>query len=115
MSESSGRVNPESAKDAPSEPDWIGLALEDMSEILLSKNDDYRIGGQFSNFEFAAQVAGTTPAHAMLTQIGIKVGRLIGLLQSQKTPNNEAVSDTIKDLHGYAAILHAWSLKSGEK
>lgn len=93
---------------------WIPEAIEEISRTLSSKNADYRLGGEFSNFEFAAQVAGTTPAHVMLTQIGIKVGRLIGLLQAQTEPNNESVADTIKDLHGYAAILHAWSLMTEE-
>lgn len=112
MSESSGGMAQEPESGEPVQGLWIPQALEEISRVLSSKNADYRLGGEFSNFEFAAQVAGTTPAHAILTQVGIKVGRLIGLLQSGDGPNNESIADTIKDLHGYAAILHAWSLMS---
>lgn len=111
MSESSGRTEPVPESVLPDIP-WIPAALDEMRVTLSEKNADYKIGGEFSNFEFAAQVAGLTPAHVMIAQVGIKLGRLMGLLQSNKDPNNESVADTIKDLHGYAAILHAWSMRA---
>lgn len=111
MSESSGGTEQAHESVRP-EILWIPAALDEMHATLSEKNADYKIGGEFSNFEFAAQVAGTAPAHIMIAQIGIKLGRLMGLLQSSKAPNNESVADTIKDLHGYAAILHAWSMRA---
>jgi len=89
---------------------WIGKALMEMSEILQKKNDDYRITGEFSNFYFAADIAGLPVEKVILAQIGIKIGRLHGLMQPEKDPNWESIEDTIKDLHGYAAILHAHRL-----
>ena len=114
MSESSGPTASESTNDTPipTEILWIPEALDEMHWILAGKNADYRLGGEFSNFEYAAHAAGITPAHVMIAQIGIKLGRLIGLTQSNGDVNNESIADTIKDLHGYAAILHAWSMKT---
>ena len=86
---------------------WIGEALLDLEETLSSKNEDYKIDGEFSNFEFAGQVADLHPFDVMLTQIGIKLGRLKGLA---KDPNNEPKLDTFKDLAGYAVILYAYIL-----
>lgn len=113
MYESSGQTASESTSDTPTPTErlWIPEALSEMSYVLQGKNADYRLGGEFSNFEYAAHAAGISPAHVMIAQIGIKLGRLIGLTQSSGDPNNEAVADTIMDLHGYAAILHAWSMK----
>ena len=92
-----------------SSPDigWIGRALLELNEVLESKNADYKIDGEFSNFEMAADLAGLTVEEVILTQIGIKLGRLKGLPDD---PRNESRLDTIKDLAGYAVILYAYSL-----
>lgn len=89
----------------------MGKAIDALNAVLTSKNQDYRIDGEFSNFEMAAALADTTPTKVMLTQIGIKLGRLHGLSDS---PNHEAVLDTYKDLAGYAIILYAYALKEFE-
>ena len=95
-----------------SNPDsWIEAALKYLETTLESKNQDYRIDGEFSNFTMAAALACTTPEKVMLTQIGIKLGRLQGL---PLEPNNEARLDTYKDLAGYAIILYAYALKESE-
>lgn len=92
---------------------YISRALESLILTLKSKNDDYKIDGEFSNFEFAADVvAGVSPEVVMLTQLGIKLGRLQGL---PKNPNNESRLDTYKDLAGYAVILYAYALKQVEE
>lgn len=92
----------------PSHLGYIHEALVSMSDVLQSKNEDYRIDGEFSNFEFAASVTGLNAEEVILAMIAIKLGRLKGLADS---PNHEAKIDTVKDLHGYAAILHAYALK----
>lgn len=92
---------------------FIDRAIEDLQETLASKNADYRIDGEFSNFSAAASTAcsltglaiGTEDAIAL--QIGIKMGRLQGL---PLAPGNEARLDTYKDLAGYAIILYAYAL-----
>lgn len=83
----------------------IKRSLNKLTEILASKNSDYRIDGEFSNFEYAAEVAGLLPVDVMLIQIGIKLGRLKG---ADGQYNNESAQDTIRDLAGYAVILNAY-------
>lgn len=88
---------------------YVQRAIEELAETLQSKNQDYRIDSEFSNFEYAAEVAGVvTTFDVILTQIGIKLGRIRGL---DKDPNNESLEDSVKDLAGYAVILYAY-LKS---
>lgn len=93
---------------------YMARALTDLAQTLEFKNADYSIDTEFSNFEFAAElVNGSSIApvgveDVILTQIGIKLGRLQGL---PADPRNESVKDTYKDLAGYAVILYAYALK----
>jgi hypothetical protein len=84
-------------------------ALADLADTLAKKNADYKINGEFSNFSYAADVVGggMSADAVMLTQIGIKLGRLQGLPDD---PMNESRLDTYKDLAGYAIILYAYAL-----
>lgn len=84
---------------------YIELALKDLQETLASKNHDYKIDGEFSNFEYAAELSGSDVLGVMMTQIGIKLGRLKGLPEEVY---NEPRIDTYKDLAGYAVILYAY-------
>jgi len=86
---------------------WIEAAIEEMSDTLAGKNEDYRIDGEFSNFELAGKVSGVDANVVMLTQIGIKMGRLMGL---KDDPNNESYKDSVKDLAGYALIMYGYLL-----
>jgi len=91
---------------------FIETALEELGAVLKRKNSDYKVtSSEFSNFHYAADVAGISTRDAMLTQIGIKLGRLKGLTQSGKNPEWESVEDTAKDLAGYAVILYAYYLE----
>lgn len=96
---------------SPAERPYIPQAIEDLSVTLSGKNHDYKIDGEFSNFEFAANVADLLVEDVMLTQIGIKLGRLKGLADA---PYNEGKLDTYKDLAGYAIILYAYALKESQ-
>ena len=87
--------------------------LHEMQQLHESKNSDYaRDGDPFSNFREAAEVArgftGTDAIYAAL--IGVKLARLRNLLSSGKTPNNESVADTRRDLAMYAALWAADTL-----
>ena len=93
--------------ETPPTNSWIRQAIYGLSLTLDAKNEDYRIDGEFSNFEYAGQLAGVHPMDVIVTQVGIKLGRLKGL---PKDPNNEARLDTFKDLAGYAVILYAYAL-----
>lgn len=83
----------------------IQRSLDAMAELLGKKNSDYRISGEFSNFEFAAEISGLSAVDVMLTQIGIKLGRLKG---AEGSYHMESTQDTIRDLAGYAIILDAY-------
>lgn len=87
--------------------------LAEMAELHDLKNHDYaRDGDPFSNFTQAAQVAqGFTGKDAVYaTLIGVKLARLRNLLSSGKTPNNESIADTRRDLAMYAALWAADTL-----
>jgi hypothetical protein len=83
----------------------VQSALKDLSRTLAEKNHDYKIDGEFSNFEYAAELSGSDVLGVMMTQIGIKLGRLKGLPEEVY---NEPKIDTYKDLAGYAVILYAY-------
>lgn len=101
-----------SAETSPWDPEsdrsYIGQALTELSELLEKKNSDYRIDGEFSTFEYAAELSGSDVLGVMMTQIGIKLGRLKGLPEDVY---NEPKLDTYRDLAGYAIILYAYMVK----
>jgi hypothetical protein len=89
------------------------MLLDEMKALHDRKNGDYaKDGDPFSNFREAAEVArgftGTDAVFASL--IGIKLARLRELLSSGKTPNNESIDDTRRDLAMYAALWAADAL-----
>ena len=95
-----------------SAPSSIETALANLGSVLQRKNSDYKVtSSEFSNFHYAADVAGVSTREAILTQIGIKLGRLKGLTQKDQDPNWESIEDTTMDLAGYAVILYAYYLK----
>lgn len=101
-----------SSSQQESSESFIETALMELGAVLKRKNSDYKVTtSEFSNFHYAADVAGISTRDAMLTQIGIKLGRLKGLTQSGKNPEWESIEDTAKDLAGYAVILYAYYLE----
>ncbi len=65
----------------------------------------------FSNFEYAAGVAGITVSQVFMVLIGIKVARLGQLIGNDKTPNNESIDDTALDGMNYFGLLKAYLRK----
>jgi len=87
----------------------IRHAVYELLDVLSSKNKDYSSGGDFWNFEFAAEFAGDLTTHdVIMSQLGIKVGRIKTLLEREDMPENEPLLDSFKDLAGYAIILYAY-------
>jgi hypothetical protein len=89
------------------------LLLHEMRELHALKNNDYaQDGNPFSNFEEAAEFAkGFTGVDAVFAVlIGIKAARLRELTRSGKTPNNESINDTRKDMAMYQALWAAYQL-----
>ena len=76
-----------------------------MAELLLSKGNDYSNVDCLSNFKSTAGITQTFPESTVLTMIAIKVARLGVLINTGKTPKNEAIEDTVIDLANYAFLL----------
>lgn len=89
----------------------IGTAIAELHEILVKKNEDYRVtSGEFSNFHFAGDVSGMSVHDVMMAQIGIKIGRIKGLKNGlSRDTNFESLEDSIRDLAGYAVLLYAYT------
>lgn len=93
-------------------PSSIETALSNLGSVLKRKNSDYKVtSSEFSNFHFAADMAGLSARDVMMAQIGIKLGRLRGLTDGDRDVNYEALEDTVMDLAGYAVILYAYHLE----
>lgn len=83
--------------------------VADCIALMGKKSHDYASNqNRYSNFEYAAQAAGIKPEQAILSLIGIKVARLTQLVSAGKTPENESVEDTMKDLINYTLILSGY-------
>jgi hypothetical protein len=78
---------------------------EQMRTILLSKGDDYANTDRLSNFKLAGSISGLNAELNCLSLISTKVARLGVLLNSDKTPNNESVLDSVLDLANYSILL----------
>ena len=88
---------------------WIQASAETLAETLSSKNHDYAPEGEFSNFEKAAEIAGTNAMIVMAAQAAIKMTRIQSLMDPRAgTYENESLKDSFLDLAGYALIAHAY-------
>lgn len=79
--------------------------FEKMRTTLLSKGNDYANEDRLSNFKLAGTIAGSNAQINCLNMIATKVARLGVLLNSNKHPDNESVSDSLLDLANYAVLL----------
>lgn len=84
--------------------------LDSCASILDAKAQDYTTDmkvDRFENFTRAA-VVGSWFADdrdkVYATLITVKLARLASLLGREKTPNNESILDTFKDLVNYSAL-----------
>jgi hypothetical protein len=82
--------------------------IEALADLHDRKSHDYaQADNPYSNFEYAATVSEpfTDPVdRVFVTQLAIKLARLAELTAAGKTPNNESVQDTRRDLANYALI-----------
>ena len=82
--------------------------LEEITELHNKKSNDYAEDNDYySNFKFAAFVAGITVDQGFRFIIGIKLARLKEL-KSGKTPNFESIEDSMRDLANYACIYASY-------
>lgn len=79
--------------------------VEKMKQTLLSKGDDYANSDRLSNFKMAGAISGLKPEVQCLSLIAVKVARLGVLLNSDKSPSNESIQDSVLDLANYSLLL----------
>jgi len=78
---------------------------EQMKSIMFAKGNDYANDDRLSNFKLAGNISGLSPELNCLSLIATKVARLGVLLNNDKTPNNESISDSLLDLANYTVLL----------
>jgi hypothetical protein len=76
-----------------------------MKEILFKKGNDYANEDRLSNFKLAGGICGLKAEQNCLSLIATKVARLGVLLNSDKTPDNESIQDSVLDLSNYSILL----------
>ena len=90
--------------------------MDELKELHERKNKDYATDANpYSNFEFASQLVAlfNDPVDATFAAIiGVKLARLGELLGKGKTPQNESVRDTLRDLTCYSGI---WTARTEDR
>ena len=76
-------------------------------EVMHAKSLDYASDKDvLDNFKNVASIVGVAPAQQCLSLIAVKVARIGNILSSGKTPNNEALEDSVLDMANYTDLLH---------
>ena len=81
------------------------VIITQMRETLFKKGNDYANEDRLSNFKLAGAICGLTAQVNCLSLISTKVARLGVLLNSDKSPNNESIQDSVLDLATYSILL----------
>jgi len=76
-----------------------------MTQTLTKKGNDYANKDRLSNFKFTGAITQIKPEQSCLNLIATKVARLGNLLNSDKAPDNESISDSLLDLANYSVLL----------
>ena len=79
--------------------------VDTMKGVMLSKGRDYSNEDRLSNFKLAGAICGLKPEINCLSLIATKVARLGVLLNTDTTPNNESIQDSVLDLANYTLLL----------
>ncbi len=85
--------------------------VDRLRKTLLLKGNDYSGKGanadRLYNFKAPAQLLNVPTAKIALSLMAVKISRLITLLDSEGSPNFEAIDDTSMDLVAYAILNDA--------
>lgn len=99
----------------PTIPNFIDT-IDRLKELHKRKNDDYSgDNGPFFNFEFTEWLAAQfikQRDRVYATMVGIKLARLVVLLNKNGKAQNEPVEDTFDDLIVYCTIWKCSFLES---
>lgn len=79
---------------------------EKQKELMFRKGNDYSNEDRLSNFKLVGSILNMSPVLFCASHIANKSVRLGNLLGSNKTPNNEAIEDTLWDIANYAQLLN---------
>lgn len=85
----------------------IEATFKDCLEIAKRKNNDYageKTADPFRNFR-GSTVVGVSPDRAILVRMMDKMSRVGNLLSQENAVKDESISDTLKDIINYSAIL----------
>jgi hypothetical protein len=108
-----GYLNQLAGGNRPMDNTIFNKLMDELKQLHSKKNHDYASDDDpYSNFEFAAHLVKefNNPVDVVFVcMIGIKIARL-GQLLSGKTPNNESVEDTLKDLTTYCGIWASYHM-----
>lgn len=89
--------------------------IKEIIELHLAKGHDYAMWDPFSNFKVAARFAYGTPGNVIKTLIGIKIARLLNLMNfGDNKSNYESIDDTLTDLANYILIYFSYRLASDD-
>ena len=90
--------------------------VEELEVTLGNKGHDYATEDVLSNFKRLSKLAKllgldvTTPLGYSLFMVLMKLDRICNLFFRNKTPKNESISDSFRDLIGYSFL--AWAIYS---
>ena len=82
---------------------FVEKISQDVFDLIKDKGDDYANDDRLSNFKNTATICGTTPFQICLNQIGIKISRIVNLMDRE--PKNESMNDSLQDLITYSYLL----------
>lgn len=90
------------------ETDPFDTVLDEIRELNRRKRGDYASDADpWSNFREAGEHAGLPAGKIVEALIGVKNARLRNLVDSERSPNNESVEDTLVDRAVYSIIAVA--------
>jgi len=91
---------------------------DDLLEILKSKGKDYADEDVLSNFKIVSEIvklakidATKSEGYAMLMVV-LKIVRIWNLKESDKTPENESLLDSYKDLINYCKLSYLCEIEN---
>ena len=97
-------------------PDYFDLAIAEMKRVHDKKKADYSDPSDaFSNFRLAGDFADVSTPLTFEVLLGVKQARLNNLRESENSPLNESILDTLLDRANYATLAYAYALAQQEK
>lgn len=90
--------------------------LKNTLNLLLNKSRDYAPETDVYNGMMTCERLGIcTLEKGILVRMTDKIGRLSNLIDGIKTVHNESTLDTVRDILGYACLLHVYMEKNNEE